>query len=416
MVKVNMLAPEKPPKEQIEDWKSRLRRILTQNIMPFWYPRTIDLENGGYCLNHDVNGKPLGRGAKMIVTQSRMLWYFSKLYNSGWAGKEALEAAEHGFKFLCDKMWDSEHGGFFWEVDFQGNVQKDFKNIYGQAFALYGLSEYIIASKSKEALNLARELFELIEKNAYDKKYGGYREFFTRNWSIPEKDGTTYIAPSMKIKTMNTHLHLLESFTTYYEIAKNSIVKQRLIELILILSNSVVRMDIGVCTDLHSREWKPLELRENNHVSYGHNLETLWLMAEACRVVGIPIFLLINYFQTIYNYCIKYGFDYEKGGIYNSGPINKPADRLEKIWWVQAESLVTIAYMYSLTRDNMFLEHFSKMLDWIENYQVDWKNGDWFNTILPDGKPFGKKADIWKSAYHNGRAMIETIKILSSLS
>ena len=27
------------------------------------------------------------------------------------------EAADTGFRFLRDRMWDSEHGGFFWDVD-----------------------------------------------------------------------------------------------------------------------------------------------------------------------------------------------------------------------------------------------------------------------------------------------------------
>ncbi|MBS7635337.1 AGE family epimerase/isomerase [Candidatus Bathyarchaeota archaeon] len=258
-----------PYAEQIEDWKNLLKKILTQNIMLFWYPKTLDFEGGGYHLNHDIEGKPLGKGPKMIVTQFRMLWYFSKLYNSGWAGRETLEAAEHGFSFLCDKMWDKEHGGFFWEVDFQGNVRKDFKSMYGQGFALYGLSEYIIASKSGEAAELARELFDLMEKHAYDWKYNGYREFFARNWSIPERDVMTYIAPSVEFKTMNTHLHLLEPFTTYYEVTKDPIVEQRLTELILILSNTVVRMHSGACTDLHSWEWKPLAFHGEHRVSYG---------------------------------------------------------------------------------------------------------------------------------------------------
>jgi mannose/cellobiose epimerase-like protein (N-acyl-D-glucosamine 2-epimerase family) len=74
-----------------------------------------------------------------------------------------------------------------------------------------------------------------------------------------------------------------------------------------------------------------------------------------------------------------------------------------------------MAYMYSLTGENIFLEHFRKTLDWIGNYQVDWRYGDWFDTVLPDGTPTGNKAYIWKSAYHNGRAMIKAIEILNSL-
>jgi len=88
---------------------------------------------------------------------------------------------------------------------------------------------------------------------------------------------------------------------------------------------------------------------------------------------------------------------------------------LNKVWWIQAEALVSGIYMYHLTRDPVYLRYFEKTLDWIENHQVDWRNGDWFNNIRPDGNPVGNKADIWKSAYHNSRAMIESLAKLKQL-
>jgi hypothetical protein len=33
---------------------------------------------------------------------------------------------------------------------------------------------------------------------------------------------------------------------------------------------------------------------------------------------------------------------------------------------------------------------------------------------MPDGTPSGDKAQIWKSGYHNGRAMMECLKILKA--
>lgn len=396
------------------DTRARLEKILTENIVPFWYPATVDKEHGGYRLNHDVYGKPMKGGSKMIVTQARMVWYFSKLYNSGWGGKESLQAAEHGFRFLRDKMWDEKYGGFYWETDLEGNVPKNHKHMYGQGFALYGISEYALASKDPEPLNLANELFSLMEKHAYDKTFGGYQEFFSRDWSAPEAaDGI--LATMLGVKLMNTHLHLLEPFTTYVKVSKNELAKKRLNELIFILSNSVVRMKVGVCTDLHDSSWKPIHGPQQDRVSYGHNIEAIWLIVEACRECGIPDAILSNFYRTIFDYCIEYGFDNKKGGLYDSGPFNMPADRLSKVWWVQAEALVAMAYMYQMMRDTRYLELFEKVLNWIEKYQVDWKNGDWFNVILPDGKPMLNKADIWKSAYHDGRAMIEVLSILDKL-
>jgi mannobiose 2-epimerase len=280
---------------------------------------------------------------------------------------------------------------------------------------LYALSEYVIASGDVEALNNARQLFNIVEKHAYDEMYGGYREVFSPDWSPPKMDMKTDVTPGMNFKTMNTHLHLLEAFTTYYEATKDPLAKQRLIELISILSSTVVRMKVGACTDLHNRDWSPMHGPELDRISYGHNLEAIWLLAEACKILEVPANVLTNYFRTVYDYCIEFGVDTEKGGVYDNGPLNKPADRLGKIWWVQAETLVTQVYMYILTKDPAYLKHFDKELDWTEKYQVDWKNGEWFDTVLPDGKPTGGKAHRWKAAYHTGRAMIEVLRLLDQL-
>ncbi len=221
-----------------------------------------------------------------------------------------------------------------------------------------------------------------------------------------------YLGPGTGVKRMNTHLHLLEALITYYEATKEPLARDRLIELAFVLSNSVVRVGVGACTELYRTDWRPERGVEHDRVSYGHNLENIWLLIEACDATGIPNGLLTNYYRSLFDYSAKFGFDDENGGVWDSGPINEPADRLHKVWWVQAEALVSMMYMYRLTGERLYGEYFDKQLDWIDRHQVDWKNGDWFNTIPVDGKPIGNKADIWKSAYHNGRAMIEVLAAL----
>src|SRR4030042_3370218 len=92
----------------------RLERILKQNIVPFWYDKSLDRVNGGYIINFGPKGELKAPGAKMIVTQARTVWLFCRLARAGYDGKKALDAAELGFDFLRDKMWDAKNGGFFW--------------------------------------------------------------------------------------------------------------------------------------------------------------------------------------------------------------------------------------------------------------------------------------------------------------
>src|SRR5262245_38682240 len=155
----------------------RLEKNLKQNILPFWLEKSIDRVNGGYTINFGPRGEAKGPGVKMIVTQARTVWLFSRSARAGYCGKECMDAAEHGYRFLREKMWDDRNGGFYWEVDATGaKKQKTGKHLYGQSFALYAISEYALASRRKDVLDFARSFFNLLETKAHDAKFGGYRE------------------------------------------------------------------------------------------------------------------------------------------------------------------------------------------------------------------------------------------------
>ena len=116
----------------------KLERILTENIMPFWFDKSLDTVHGGYTINFGnwravVLVVALGPGTKTIVTQARMVWLFSRMASAGYRQEESLKAAELGYRFLKDKMWDPNAGGFYWEVDATGDkkISPD-KHLYGQ--------------------------------------------------------------------------------------------------------------------------------------------------------------------------------------------------------------------------------------------------------------------------------------------
>jgi cellobiose epimerase len=400
--------------EVAAEYRPRLETNLTQNIIAFWFPKTVDRSNGGYTLNHDIAGRRKGDGTKMIVTQARMVWLFSRLAGAGYGGREYLDAAANGYGFLKDKMWDQAHGGFYWQVDATGTRRlRPDKHLYGQSFALYALSEYYRASGNQEALELATRLFNLLEEKAHDKVFGGYLESFREDWT-PVSAGETSYMGNADFKLMNTHLHLLEAMTCFYRATRLPLARERLLELITIEGNTVVRKGLGACTDKYRRNWEPVLTGGYARVSYGHDLENIWLVIDACDAAGISTYPLLDQYRALFDYALKYGYDDAQGGFYNSGLFNQPADNREKTWWVQAEALVSALYMHRLTHEPKYLEVFEKTYDWIEHHQADWKQGEWFEVITPRGAPRGDKAGIWKAGYHNGRSMIECLEILKA--
>lgn len=348
-----------------------------------------------------------------MVSQSRMVWFFSYLAGSRYGQPEYLEAARHGFRFLVDHLWDKESGGFFWEVDATGNeVTKPDKHLLGQAYGLFALSEFARVSNDSEAKYLAEQIFSLINQKAHDPELGGYIEFFRKDWTRIPDDRETYMRTPASIKTMNTHLHLLEAFIEYYRLSKESMARERLLELILIQSNSVVRKNITACTNLFHMDWSPCKGKLAERVTYGHDLENIWFLIEACRVAGIPFMPLADFFKASFQYTLKYGYDNLRGGLYDHGKLKRKANARHKVWWPQAETLVCALEMYRLFNEDIYLKCFDKTLYWILNYQIDWKKGEWHQRITLRGEKIGYKAEPWKTPYHNGRAIICCLNIL----
>ena len=405
----------RPDECEWRESQEELERILTQNIIPFWYPEVVDSVDGGYRLNHDLHGKWRGPANKDLITQARTVWFFSRLSKTRYGIAEHLDAARHGFTFLQERMWDNEWGGFYWEVDSSGKrATKPDKHLCGQAFALYALCEYATASRDVSAKQLALELLGLLETHAHDSQHGGFREYFRRDWSFASRDLTGYVKSPPDIKLMSTHLHLMEAVTLLFRTTNDKLAGDRLLELIFIQLSSLMHKVHGTCTDQYHLDWTPLQTTANQRASYGHLLKTIWMPIAASAALGVSNGAFLNLHRNAFQQVLSYGFDRKLGGFYHSGAFGTKANRQEKVWWVQAEGLLCALEMYHLMAEETYWKCFSTTLDWVVKRQADWQHGDWHWQIGTDGKPSGDKARPWKGPYHNGRAMIRCLELLES--
>jgi mannobiose 2-epimerase len=402
------------PRERTDDEiRERLVTLLLENILPFWVAHTVD-RAGGFRQNHDVQGRWKGPCSKHVVGQARQTWFFSRLARSKYGTAEHHRLARHGFEFLARRMWDGDHGGFFWEIDETGDLPTmPDKHLYGQAFGLYALSEYAEATRDGSALSLADELFDLLERHAHDGASGGYLQFFLRDWSSPPPEARSYRDDLVATdKTLDTHLHLLEGLAAYCRARKDPTAARRLAELVLILSSTVIHRPSGAGLNFYTRDWTPFSTPTHERVNYGHDVESLWLLADAARALGWSPALSRPFASATLTHALAYGFDRRRGGLYLMGYPQVPADRREKIWWVQAETLVATLWMYQQTRDARYRAYFERTLDWVWDHQADWRNGDWHMVVDSEGRPSGDKAHAFKTPYHNGRAILTCLELL----
>lgn len=404
-----------PSREALLQQARRCRQILRTSLVDFYLPACVDKANGGY-LESLRDGKFVPTGEKFLTQQGRQLWFFSTLARAEIEREAALAAAKSGFDFLESKMRDRRHGGYFAKVTDAGEPRDPRKHAYLNAFALYGLVAYHRATGEAAALEAARTLFGVLEEKAHDRQHGGYVEFFSADWrpvTDPKEPG--YVG-AIGTKTYNTHLHLLEAFADLYRAWPDPLVRQRLVELVLINANTVRHPDFNCNIDGWRPDWRMVETPRNLRASYGHDVECAWLTLDAARALGLSPQLLRGWAEGLCSYSLKFGYDRKHGGFYYTGPLGRESDDTKKEWWVQAEALVSMLEMYRLTGRREYHDVFSQTLDFVEKHQVA-QEGGWWATRAADGSPRGNQRSApWHGAYHSGRSMLLCAKLLEELA
>jgi mannose/cellobiose epimerase-like protein (N-acyl-D-glucosamine 2-epimerase family) len=384
---------------------------LLEGMLRFWDESLIDTETGGYRLGHDARGRPTGADSRHLVTQARTAWFFARLARSPYGDDRHLEWAAHGVRFLAGPMWDQRHGGFFWEVGPDG-PRDERKHVYGQAFAIFALCELARAARDLTAVAFASEAAELVDRRAHDDVHGGYLESHTADWS-PEPESPGLLGRPPGCKTANAHLHLLEALT---ELAladpAAALPRRRLPELMLIMSRLAVDDAHGTVVDAHQRDWSPWP--GDVVSSYGHDVENVSLLMRACRASGIPERLLEPLYASLWDNVLEHGFDSGRGGLYTSGTPGRTAERRDKVWWVQAEGLLSALLMWEQTGEERYRQAFELTLGWIAELQADDTGGDWHAVVDRNGVPSGDKSGPWKGPYHQGRALLECLELLAA--
>lgn len=386
-------------------------RELQESLMDFYLP-SVDPTYGGYLEDLDADGNFVGQ-EKFLTLQARQLWYFSTLAVHNIRRKEALLAAKSGYDFLTCHFHDATNGGYFAKTGRDGIPLDTRKHIYPNAFVIYGLVEYHRATGDLEPLEYAKRLFHTLEEHCYDRQFGGYQEFFYQDWRLITDPNESGYVGAINTKTYNSHLHILEAWTQLYLETDDPQVARRLGELIQVNTVTVKHPKHACNVDAWNRDWTLINTETNLRTSYGHDVECAWLLLEAGEALGRKPATLRNWAQSICEHSIQFGYDAAHGGFFGSGPLTGPSDDREKIWWTQAEALVSMLKMHRLTGDEKYREIFLKTFRFIEQHHLA-RQGGWWATLDEDGSPARSnvRTSMWQGAYHNGRALLICEKML----
>ncbi len=391
------------------------RKHLEEKIIPFW-EKLKDDEYGGFYgfMDYDLNVDK--KYIKGCILNSRILWFFS---NAAMVlgRKDCREYAEHAYRFLRDHCMDQKHGGIFWSLKYDGTPQETIKHTYNQAFAIYALSSYFDLTGNREALDLAFGIQNVIERHCTDEY--GYLEAFDEKFDPIDNEKLSENGV-MAEKTMNTLLHVLEAYTELLRVIKahkrelpDCAEKEEktagyLKKMLDTFADKVYNPALHRQEVFFDKTWHSLiDLH-----SYGHDIETAWLVDRCAEVLGDP------------GYCAKVApiTDDLADKIYHRAYVDhsllneceRGKDDVKRVWWVQAEAVVSFVNSYQ--KDNSrtdYLEAARDIFRYVMDKQTDKRNGsEWFMWTDEKGDPIPDAPIVepWKCPYHNGRMCLELIK------
>lgn len=395
----------------ISIYKQEIQESL-HDILQFWLKNTFDLKHGGFIGKMDFGGEIHSKSDKGGVLNARILWTFSAAHNFT-KNEEYRQIAERAYHYIQNYFRDKGNGGVYWSVDFEGNPLSTRKQIYSQAFTIYGLAEYYKVSQNLEALDFAKELFYLIEKYSFDEQRGGYFEAFSKDWEVladlrlSEKDRNDP-------KTMNTHLHVLEAYTTLFEVWKNSFLEKQVRNLLTVFSDKIINPENNHMGLFFDKNW----LSTSQGISFGHDIEASWLLQEAAEAIHDDD--LITKFKAI---AVKMadasteGLQSDGSMIHEFDPSTNHRDT-HREWWVEAEGLVGFLNAYQISKNEKYLSIVQGIWDFTKKYLKDNEKGEWIWGVYEDYSPMKNedKVGFWKCPYHNARACMEILKRINNIT
>ncbi len=415
--------------ERAADLAARTRQYFENTLLPFWLDNARDPDGPGFLHHFDAHGQRTGRTDKSLLGQLRLVFSLSYADRYGYGDGRAAELASAGARFVRERCWDDEHGGWFWVLDREGAPLDTHKIGYGHAFAMYAFGEHFRATGDEQSLEAMRRTRDCIRASMSDPAHGGYREMSLRDWSptSPGRGGGDR-------KSFDVHMHLLEAFTTVVHVTEDAADREELAWCVDHMTTRMLNPDSGGGFQQFAFDWTPLPgIRFDTFwgrdeepdggtlpldwLSYGHDMEFAWLLIRALDELGESRERAQPFVEQIARRCVDDGLDPEYGGVYVGGDPRHGATHCKKQFWQQAEVLVGLLATFDLLGDVRYFEAFESLHEYVFATFVNHEGGgEWYGLLERDGSPLDTYvADNFKISYHTVRAMVEVVARLESV-
>lgn len=371
---------------------------LLLDTVPFWLPRAVDKECGGFfnALNRD--GTVMATD-KSVWLQARFSWMLSALYAHAEQRQEWLDLSRHGIAFLEKHCFDSDGRMFFW-VTRDGRPLRKRRYVFSETFTALAFAGYSIASGDKVWGEKALSLFKTL-----------LRYHRTPGMLEPKVNPET-----RPMKGLAMAMMLIATAQEIRKAVKDPLLDQVIDESITEIGRDFLKPEFRCLLENVGPKGEFYDTLDGRQVNPGHSLEAGWFILDEARHRGNDPHLLRLGCQII-DWSYEIGLDQEFGGLlyFRDAKGLPPTEYWHdmKFWWPHNEALVATLMAYKLTGDKKYLTWHETIHDWAYKHFPDRQHGEWFGYLRRDGEVSTPvKGTLWKGFFHLPRMQLYCWKLL----
>lgn len=373
----------------------------TDSCANFWI-QTWDNSIGGFFTNIDKFGNVITQWGtnKNMLTQSRNAYGMTRAYMLT-GDTTYLYYAKIALDWMYLHAWDETYGGWFQELDVNGNPinQTANKTAFYQHYALLGIAAYYEATGDTTAWNWLMKGYQHLENYYWDDRAGFHGYFDQTNYTNSTAWNKSFNATVDAITTHLLYLYLMTEEESY---------KERLLEIAeeikIRFAASMPQQAIGFVEEFDS-DWN----WNNNETMtiMGHVLKAGWCLSRINQL--FPDTSNMSAAEYMINDVWQNGYDHEYGGPYKD--FNRITGEMllwglqdsAKAWWQMEQAVVAGLQMYNQTSENWYLQMADETINFFMQFFVDHQNGEVYeNRKRRGGFAWNEaKGNSGKAGYHS---------------
>jgi N-acylglucosamine 2-epimerase len=372
--------------------RNTYRDGLMDDTVPFWFPRAVDTEHGGFLHCFDRDGSLLDTD-KSVWVQGRMAWMLLTLYNTVEKRPEWLEWARGGLEFIDRHCFDTD-GRMFFHMTRDGRPIRKRRYAYSESFAAIAYAAHARATGCDRSATRARELFDQFT-----------RWNFTPGLMPPKfADTRPMIGMGPRMITIVTAQELRANLGE--DPALNGWIDRCIDRCIDEIQRWFVKPDIRCVMESVGPGGEILDHFDGRMLNPGHAIEGAWFIMHEGKYRNDTG--LVRLGCDMLDWMWERGWDSEYGGIFYFRDVyGKPVQEYwhdMKFWWPHDETIIATLLAWQLTGDQKYARMHRLVHDWSHRHFADPKHGEWYGYLHSDGRvSVPLKGNLWKSFFHHPR-------------